>query len=176
MPDRLAIDTIDAELAPGARNAVRVCLQLQPSERITIITDEVTRDIAAALQTEVEEIGSEHAVFVWEDYESRPSPHMPREILDDLAQSQVSIFCAQSQRGELSARAEMTDIVNQKRIRHGHMVNITPQIMCEGMRADFQDVDALSQRLVEWARHAEQISCRTPHGTAPSPHGPQHQD
>src|SRR5436305_13859532 len=104
MPDRLAIDTIDAVLAPGARNAVRVCLQLQPSERITIITDEVTRDIAAALQTEVEEIGSEHAVFVWEDYESRPSPHMPREILDDLAQSQVSIFCAQSQRGELSAR------------------------------------------------------------------------
>src|SRR5581483_7580031 len=165
MPDRLTIDTIDAELAPGARNAVRVCLQLQPAERITIITDEVTRDIAAALQMEVEEIGSEHAVFVWEDYGPRPSPHMPREILADLAQSQVSIFCAQSQRGELSARAEMTEIVNEKHIRHGHMVNITPQIMCEGMRADFQDVDALSQRLVELARHAERISCRTPHGT-----------
>lgn len=165
MPDRLTIDMIDAELAPGARNAVRVCLQLQPSERITIITDEATREIAAALQVEVEEIGSEHAVFVWEDYGSRPSPHMPREILKDLARSQVSIFCAQSQRGELSARAEMTDIVNEKRIRHGHMVNITPQIMCEGMRADFQAVDALSQRLVEWARHAERITCRTPHGT-----------
>ena len=165
MPDRLTIDTIDAELAPGARNAVRVCLQLQPTERITIITDEATRDIAAALQVEVEEIGSEHAVFVWEDYGSRPSPNMPREFLDDLARSQVSIFCAQSQRGELSARAQMTDIVNNKHIRHGHMVNITPQIMCEGMRADFQDVDALSQRLVERARHAERITSRTPHGT-----------
>src|SRR5262249_50683055 len=146
-------------------NAVRVCLQLQPSERITIITDEVTREIAAALQVEVEEVGSKHAVLVWEDYGSRPSSHMPREILEDLAQSQVSIFCAQSQRGELSARAEMTDVVNEKHIRHGHMVNITSQIMCEGMRADFQDVDALSQRLVEWARHAERITCRTPHGT-----------
>jgi aminopeptidase len=165
MPDRFTIDSIDAELAPGARNAVRVCLQLQPDERITIITDEATRDIAAALQAEVEEVGSPHAVLVWEDYGSRPSPNMPREILEDLARSQVSIFCGQSQRGELSARAQMTDLVNRNHIRHGHMVNITPQIMCEGMRADFQDVDALSQRLVERARHTGRITCRTPHGT-----------
>jgi aminopeptidase len=165
MPDRLTIDTIDAELAPGARNALRVCLQLKPDERITVITDEATRDIAAALQAEVEEIGSEHAVFVWENYGSRPSPNMPKTILEDLAQSQVSIFCAQSQRGELSARAQMTELVNEKRIRHAHMVNITPQIMYEGMRADFQDVDALSQRLVERARHTGRITCRTAHGT-----------
>ncbi len=165
MSDRLTIDTINAELAPGARNAVRVCLQLRPDERITIITDEATREIAAALQVEVEEVGSEHAVFVWEDYGSRPSLDMPRQILEDLAQSQVSIFCAQSQRGELSARAQMTEVVNKHHIRHGHMVNITPQIMCEGMRADFQDVDALSQRLVEWARHTGRINCRTQHGT-----------
>jgi leucyl aminopeptidase (aminopeptidase T) len=165
MPDRLTIDAINAELAPGARNAVRVCLRLQPGERITIITDEETREIAAALQAEVEEIGSEYAVFVWEDYDERPSPNMPKPILEDLAQSQVSIFCAQSQRGELSARSQMTDVVNKHHIRHGHMVNITPQIMCEGMRADFQDVDALSQRLVEWARHTGRITCRTAHGT-----------
>jgi leucyl aminopeptidase (aminopeptidase T) len=165
MSDRLTIDTINAELAPGARNAVRVCLKLQPTERITIITDAATREIAAALQAEVEEVGSEHAVFVWEDYHSRPSTDMPPEILKDLAQSQVSIFCAQSQRGELSARSQMTEVVNEHHIRHGHMVNITPQIMCEGMRADFQDVDALSQRLVEWARHTGRITCRTPHGT-----------
>src|SRR5256885_6735679 len=142
MPDRLTIDTIDAELAPGARNALRVCLQLQPSERITIITDEATRDIAAALQAEVEEIGSDHAVFMLENYDSRPLKGMPREILDDLATSQVSIFAAQSQSGELPARMQMSDVVNKKHIRHAHMVNITRQIMLEGMRADFRDVDA----------------------------------
>src|SRR5207245_8857594 len=72
MPDRLTIDTIDAELAPGARNAVSVCLQLTPEERVTIITDEATRDIAAALRAEVEEIGSEHSVFILEKYGLRP--------------------------------------------------------------------------------------------------------
>ena len=165
MPDRLTIDTIDAELVPGARNAIRVCLQLKPEERITIITDEATRDIAAALQAEVEEVGSEHAVFLLENYDSRPLTNMPSTILKDLAQSQVSIFCAQSQPGELGARMQMSDVVNKKRIRHGHMVNITKQIMLEGMRADFRAVDALSQRLIERARQARRITCTTPAGT-----------
>ena len=165
MPDRFTIDTIDAELAPGARNALRVCLRLQPDERITIITDEATRDIAAALQTEVEEIGSEHAVLVLENYDSRPLKKMPREILDDLATSQVSIFAAQSQPGELGSRRDMTAVVDRHHIRHGHMVNITRQIMLEGMRADFRDVDALSQRLIDRARRAKRIRCRTSHGT-----------
>ncbi|MFZ3376604.1 MAG: hypothetical protein WA183_13720, partial [Chthoniobacterales bacterium] len=68
MPDRLTTDAIDAEFAPGARNAIQVCLRLQPHERITIITDEATCEIAAALQAEVEEIGSKHALFVLENY------------------------------------------------------------------------------------------------------------
>src|SRR5881397_221555 len=165
MPDRLTIDTIDAELAPGARNAVSVCLQLTPEERVTIITDEATRDIAAALRAEVEAIGSEHSVFILENYASRPLTAMPRIILDDLAQSHVSIFAAQSQPGELPSRMQMSDVVNKRHIRHGHMVNINRQIMREGMRADFRQVDALSRRLIERARYAEQITCKTPHGT-----------
>src|SRR6266403_2548409 len=151
MPDRLATANIDIdpELIPGAHNAVSVCLQLRPEERVTIITDEVTCDIAAALRAEVEAIGSEHSVFVLENYASRPLTAMPKNILEDLAQSQVSIFAAQSQPGELPSRMQMSDVVNKHHIRHGHMVNITRQIMMEGMRADFRQVYALSRRLVE---------------------------
>src|SRR5260370_32085223 len=165
MPDRLTVDTIDAELAPGAYNAVRVCLQLTPDERVTIITDEVTREIAAALRLEVEAIGLEHSIFILENYASRPLTAMPQVILDDLAQSHVSIFCAQSQAGELPSRMQMSDVVNKRHIRHGHMVNINRQIMREGMRADFRQLDALSRRMIERARQAERITCRTPHGT-----------
>src|SRR6267143_1035476 len=165
MPDRLTIGTIDADLMPGAHNAIEVCLRVRPDERVTIITDQATREIAAALRAEVEAIGSEHSVFVLENHAPRPLTAMPRIILDDLAQSQVSIFAARPQPGELGSRMQVSDVVNKRRIRHAHMVNITPQIMCEGMRADFRAVDALSQRLVERARHAERIKCRTPHGT-----------
>src|SRR3982074_3337622 len=165
MPDRAHTVTLDPELQPGARNAIRDCLRLKQNERITIITDEVTRDIAAALQWEVEEVGAEHSVFVLEEHAERPLTDMPQVILDDLAQSQVSIFCAQSQRGELHSRMQMSDVVNKHRIRHGHMVNITRQIMLEGMRADFRAVDMLSQRLIERACMTKSIKCRTLAGT-----------
>ena len=149
MPDRFSVAAVDAELVPGARNAIRVCLRLQPTERITIITDEATRDIAVALQSEVEEVGSENSVFVLENYQSRPLTNMPQIILEDLARSQVSIFCAQTQRGELGSRMQMSDVVNRHRIRHGHMVNISRAIMLEGMRADFGAIDELSQRVAD---------------------------
>ncbi len=165
MPDRLSPVVIDPELQPGARNAIRDCLRLQPDERVTIITDEATRDIAVSLQQEVDEVGSECSVFILERYAVRPLRGMPEIILADLAKSQVSIFCAQTQTGELGSRIEMTTVVNKHRIRHGHMVNINRQIMREGMRADFLAVDALSQRLVERVRQAEKVTCRTAHGT-----------
>src|SRR5216684_2354023 len=165
MPDRAYLHSIDRELVPGARNAIDVCLRLKPRERITIITDTATREIAAALQREVERVGSEYSLFVLEHHARRPLKYMPEIILDDLALSQVSIFAAQSQPGELGARGEMTSVVNGHRIRHAHMVNINRQIMLEGMRADFCAVDELSQRLVERARQADRITCRTPHGT-----------
>lgn len=165
MPDRLSTAAIDAELAPGARNAIRDCLRLKREERITIITDAATADIAAALQAEVDEVGSECAVFVLENYATRPLTGMPQIILDDLALSQVSIFASVTQRGELGSRIQMTTVVNRHRIRHGHMVNINREIMLHGMRANFLEVDALSQRLVERARMAERITCKTAHGT-----------
>jgi len=165
MPDRVYLNSIDPELVPGARNAIDVCLRLKQGERVTIITDEATRAIGAALQSEVERVGSEYSLFVLEHHARRPLKYMPEIILDDLARSQVSIFAAQTQPGELGARTEMTSVVNHHRIRHGHMVNINRQIMLEGMRADFLKVDELSQRLVERARKAERITCKTPHGT-----------
>src|SRR5213594_1167785 len=165
MPDRTYLHSIDPELVPGARNAIDVCLRLKPRARITIITDAATREIAAALQKEAERVGSDYSLFVLEHHARRPLKYMPEIILDDLALSEVSIFAAQTQPGELTARTQMTSVVNNHKIRHGHMVNINREIMLEGMRADFCAVDALSQRLVERARQAKRITCRTPHGT-----------
>ncbi len=170
MPDRYSLTApdaieIDRELFPGAYNAIHVCLRLQPEERITIITDEDSREIAAALEREVEGVGAEYSTFVLEHHARRPLVDMPELILADLARSQVSIFCARTQTGELGSRIQMTAVVNKQRIRHGHMVNINRQIMLEGMRADFLAVDALSQRLVERARQATKVTCSTPRGT-----------
>jgi aminopeptidase len=155
----------DPELTPGARNAVRVCLRIQPSEKVTVITDEVTKEIAASLVHELEAVGCPYRAWVLEDLAPRPLVDLPREIADDLETSQVSIFAVQAQANELRTRMQMTDIVNRRKIRHAHMVNINRQIMLEGMRADFLKVDRISAKVIEMVRRASQVRATTAAGT-----------
>jgi len=155
----------DPQLSPGARNAVRVCLRVEPTEKVTVITDEVSLEIAAALVHELEQVGCPYHSWVLEDVARRPLTDLPQVIADDLETSQVSIFAVQAQTNELKSRMQMTAIVNRRKIRHAHMVNINKQIMLEGMRADFLKVDRLSAKVVERVRAARQIRAKTPAGT-----------
>jgi aminopeptidase len=156
---------VDPELVPGAHNAIHTCLRLRPEERITLITDSETREIAAALVREIEAVGSSYSLLALEDFAPRPLTTMPQPVLEDLERSQVSIFAAQAQTGELGSRIAMCGVINRQKIRHGHMVNITREIMLEGMRADFDEVDRLSSRLIARARPAQQIRVTSPAGT-----------
>jgi aminopeptidase len=155
----------DPEFAEGARNAVNVCLRVQPDEKVCVITDEVTIEIAAAIVCELEKLGAPYRAWVLEDLAERPLKDLPPQVVDDLESSQVSIFAVQAQRNELRSRMQMTDVVNRKKIRHAHMVNINRQIMLEGMRADFQKVDRLSAKVVAMVRKAQRVRATTEAGT-----------
>jgi len=155
----------DASLTEGARNAIHTCLRVRPNERVTIITDESTREIAESLARQVDEVGAKRTMFVLEELARRPLKDMPLQILEDLALSNVSIFAAQALTGELGSRIQMTAVVNKHRIRHAHMVNINKQIMVEGMRANFEEIDRHSTVLVEKARKARTIRVRSRAGT-----------
>ena len=166
-PDHIDLTklTFDPEFTAGARNAVKVCLRIQPSERVCVITDEATLEIAAAIVAELQRLGAPYHAWILEELAERPLIDLPREILADLEQAQVSIFAVKVQRNELRSRIQMTDVVNRRKIRHAHMVNINRQIMLEGMRADFQRVDRLSQKVVEMVRKASRIHAKTAAGT-----------
>src|ERR1700689_2572900 len=157
--------SFDSEFAFGARNAVEVCLRVQPDEKVCVITDEVTIETAAAIVHELEAVGAPYRAWVLEDLAERPLTDLPGEILADLETSQVSIFAVQAQRNELRSRMQMTDVVNRRKIRHAHMVNINRQIMLEGMRADFLKVDRISVKVVDLVRKAKQVRAKTPAGT-----------
>jgi len=88
--------SFDPEYTPGARNAVNVCLRVQPEEKVCVITDEVTLEIAAAIAHELENVGAPFNVWVLEDLAPRPLKNLPQEIIDDLETSQVSIFAVQA--------------------------------------------------------------------------------
>lgn len=165
MSQKIASIQYDKEYEIGARSAIHTCLRLQPEETITIITDEFSQDIAASLWTEACKVTANCRIFILEDLTARPMINMPAPVLASLEESHVSIFCAQAKTGELTARRQMSDIVNRRRIRHGHMVNINRQIMLEGMRADFQAIDEMSILLIEKARAARTIKVTSEVGT-----------
>ena len=60
---------------------------------------------------------------------------------------------------------QMTDIVNRRKMRHAHMVNINKQIMLEGMRADYNKVDAISRKAMEIVTKAKEIRATNPAGS-----------
>jgi leucyl aminopeptidase (aminopeptidase T) len=155
----------DPELSPGARNAVRTCLRVQPGEKTTLITDQASLEIGAALAGELRALGAPFNAFVLEECAPRPLVHLPREVLDDLETSSVSIFAVVAQTNELGSRMEMTEVVNRRKIRHAHMVNITRQIMLDGMRADYDEVDALSLRVLAITREVTEVRASTAAGT-----------
>lgn len=154
-----------AEFIPGAQSAVTTCLRILTGEKVTLITDRVTQPIAAALAAQLDALGCPWNAFILEDLAPRPLVGMPASVLADMETSQVSIFAVQVQANELRSRMQMTDVVNRRHMRHAHMVNITGEIMCQGMRADFNLVDRLSQQVLERVRKAKRIRATTAAGT-----------
>jgi leucyl aminopeptidase (aminopeptidase T) len=142
------------EFTPGAGNAVTTCLRIQPNEKVTLITDERCLTIAASLANELDRVGCEWNAFVLETIAPRPLTEMPAIVLADMETSQVSIFAVEVQPNELHSRMQMT-----------HMVNITPEIMTQGMRADFLAIDRLSQDVLDKVRAATYVRATTPAGT-----------
>ena len=155
-----------AELEAGARNAVEVCLAIQPGERVALIADEASSQVAASLAAVLDEVGAPWEGVLIERVAARPLVAAPREVLDALEHADAGILCVQPQQGELGARMAIVSVVERRGIRYAHMVGVTSQIMRQGMRADYRLVDALSQRLCDRMPQATRLRVETPAGTA----------
>ena len=166
LSDELLELSYDPLLDDGARNAVYTCLDVQPDERVVLIADRGSLEVAAALARQLRRAAAEFRSVILEDMAERPIRYLPMEMETALEWADVSIFTAAAQPGELAMRRAMTAIVTRKRMRHGHMVGINYRIMMEGMRADYRHVEALTNWVWDKARKAKEITCETPAGTA----------
>ena len=85
----------------------------------------------------------------------------PPAVLEALERADAGILCVQPEQGELGARMAIVAVVERRAIRYAHMVGVTPQIMQQGMRADYRLVDELSQRLCERMPRASRLRGET---------------
>ncbi|MFP4401239.1 MAG: aminopeptidase [Candidatus Woesearchaeota archaeon] len=156
----------------GARQAIVNCIDLKKYDKLCIITDENSKEIADVLFVEAENITSNISVFVMEDYGKRDSKginplRFPDEMKDAILSSTVSIYCAGSMKNELkSFRKPMLEAVEKnEKLRHAHMPGITEQIMKDGMASDYAKIQEMSQKIYDVVKDAKEVHVTTDKGT-----------
>jgi leucyl aminopeptidase (aminopeptidase T) len=152
-------------MAEGVKQAVEVCLKVKAGEHAVIITDEETREIGEALKVAVEAITGPVQFFVMEDFGPRPIDYSS-VIEEAILAADVSIYAAQGAEGELQTfRRHMIKTVEANpKLRHAHMISITPQIMCDGMCSDYAEIHRVSKIVYEKVKDARQIRVQTERG------------
>jgi len=153
-------------MAEGVRQAVENCLKVRAGEKAVIITDEPTRAIGAALRQAVEAITEPARFFVMEDFGARPID-FPAEIGEALAAADVSIYAAQGVKGELQSfrRHMLKAVESNPKLRHAHMIGITPEIMCDGMCSDYAEIQRVSKLVYEKVKDAREIRVQADSGS-----------
>ncbi len=157
--------TYDQSLIPGAQNAIEVCLNVQPHERVYILSDRKTLPVGASLYDVAKRVAGSCRLQIIEDHVSRPAQKLPPSIMDSLDDCDVCLYCVAPLPNELPSRQQFVGKIEKNNIRYAHMVGITEEIMCQGMRADFRKVDEVSKRLLERAKKAKTITVKSRRGT-----------
>lgn len=158
----------------GIKNAVHVCMNIKGEDRVFIITDQETRVIGDALALESEGTGAQVKLVTLEDYGTRPLVSAPDSLVEDLVNfaPTVTFYAAASQEGEVKMRMDLGNKIRlafeEKELnprRHGHMPSITPQLIEEGMTADYIEVNRLTMQIFDLVKDAQSIQVTSSKGT-----------
>jgi len=155
---------------PGAHNAVDTCLGVRRGEHVALIADEASRAVAASIAAALDDRQAPYTGLLLEDFGPRPMLTAPVDVLNALETADVGVMCMTPQPGELGARMAIVRVVERRQIRYAHMVGVTPEIMKQGMRADYRLVDRLSDKLRERMLRAETLTVKTEAGTTFAAH------
>ena len=160
---------IDPKLREGAQIATQVCMNICAEDRVYIISDEETFLVGKALKEEALATDAEVKLIKMEDFGTRPFTEMPENFMEAIFDfgPNVTLYAAGAQKGELAFRMQISMQIFKKglKVRHGHMVSITPQLMREGMRADYQKIHDLTMQVYEMVKKAKTITFTSKKGS-----------
>src|SRR5438270_2145993 len=157
-----------AELALGARNAVRTCLNIGGRDRVCIVRDRPRAAIADAIEEEARATGATVRAWTIEDKVQRPATTFPRAFADEIMafRPTASFFIATGLKGEIGFRLPLLRLLaDELRCRHGHMIGINELLMADGMTADYEEVFRVTRKVYEIVKQAKEISVETSLGT-----------
>jgi aminopeptidase len=149
----------------GVKQAVENCLKVRPGENVVVITDAQTIEVGSAIRAAIEKITPDVKFFLMEDFGARPIDY-PKAMDDAIKAADVSVYAAQGAQGELQTfRMQLLKAIEANpRLRHGHMIGITPEIMKDGMCSDYKEIQRISRLVYEKVKSAANIRVVTEKG------------
>ena len=81
-----------ADLMPGARNAVETCLGVRPGEHVALIADEASRAVAASIAAALDDQRALYTGLLLEDFGPRPMKAAPADVLSALETADVGVL------------------------------------------------------------------------------------
>lgn len=135
-------------------------MSLRSGEHVLVLTDRETLEVGEAILKAAEKISKDTKLLVLEDYTARPAKALPKQILDAIPLANVTFYAAASKQGELGVRGPFIRTAIEY-ARHGHMPNVTRELMETGMCADYRKISELTkkvERAVKGCRKARVVN------------------
>ncbi len=151
----------------GAENAV-LCMGVTAQDRVFIITDYERENLAQRVASAVLAQHAGVTVCFLEHYGERPFTSFPEALRHDLVQARptVTYYIATAKPGEIGFRIPLLPfLVQELKVRHGHMIGIDENLMAEGMCADYDEVFSLTNQVYDLVRHAKTIHVTSTKGS-----------
>lgn len=162
------METDRESMRPGARNAVRVCMNTQPEDRVFILTDDETLAIGELLAEESLAITPHVTLRRLEEFGTRPLREVQPGMFETVRDFGTTVFfyAAQSQPGEIAFRLQFRPLLlSSLPLRWGHMIGISPRLMREGMREDYHKIAAVTHQVNDRVKTAKTMHVTSPKGT-----------
>jgi aminopeptidase len=151
----------------GAENAVR-CMGISADDRVIILTDFARGNIARHVVDAALARHADVSVRFLEHYAERPLKTFPDRLRNDLiaARPTVTFYIATAQPGEIAFRISLLPfLVQDLKVRHGHMIGISEELMADGMCADYDEVFRLTNKVYDLVRRARTIHVTSAKGS-----------
>lgn len=144
----------DPSLMPGARNALTHALGLKPGMSFVLMAEAGYEEVASAMLRAASELGLLTRTFMLDPEQCERELFVER-ILGELEESDASALVASRTGLPPRFRQSLVSIRGQR--RHAHMVGVTPSMMRQSMRADYQEMHRLGEALIARLSKATEI-------------------
>lgn len=152
-------------LEEGIRTAVITCMGVKEHEKVAIVSDNATMKIGKKIREVALEITPHVRFFNLDIYGKRPIEHFPDAIREAAEECNVGFWTTNSLEGELESIRQpfIKKVLNGG--RHGHMVNITEEVIESALAVDYEEIKEFTDKLYEKLVNTDTVRVTNEQGT-----------